>query len=502
MQFIRGQTLAAVIDELRRAPDGSSSSDPARSLLPADRGRYFRNVARVGAEAADALDHAHRQGVVHRDVKPANLLLDARGSAWVSDFGLAKVTDAADLTDTGDILGTLAYMAPEQLAGQADHRADVYGLGVTLYELATLRPAFRDEVRIRLIDKVRSAEPAAPRAVDPQIPRDLETVILKAMAKELGRRYQSAAELADDLERAARGEPTAVRPPSWPRRVWKRARRRPAVAAAVALLLAGGGVLAVIPWKDRPPVEVLDRAARRGEKLTLVGPVGHPIYHRWADGVGQLGDPKTGGPFAVRAEGIGMIELLPDTHTEWYRFSAEFQMAESTDPNSWAGLYIAHKPGKPGPTGTADRAVLVGFQDDLLTNRPANRNLGDQVIAVDAIIGHGVQDDLCPISDSWIRETKTTPRLWRRIVVDVDPEWIRVSFWRDQDRADGRVVLRPIRAESLCKRTVLHHARLRQQWPEIDPGDLTYSPRGRLGVYVHNAKVFFRNVEFTPTANP
>src|SRR5262249_15555333 len=160
-QFIRGQSLAAVLQELRRP--GDPHAPPPSSGLTTGPGtgkaEYFRNVATIGAQAADALHHAHGLGVVHRDVKPSNLLLDAGGNIWGADFGLAKLDAAAKLTATGDILGTLAYMAPEQLAGRADTRSDIYGLGLTLYELLTLRPAFWDEVKVRLIEKVRRAVP-------------------------------------------------------------------------------------------------------------------------------------------------------------------------------------------------------------------------------------------------------------------------------------------------------------------------------------------------------
>jgi eukaryotic-like serine/threonine-protein kinase len=253
MQFIRGQTLAAVLQELRRTPD----SPPAPSSLGLSSGpaggpaAYFRNVATIGAQAADALHHAHTLGVIHRDVKPSNLLLDARGNIWVSDFGLAKLDDAAELTATGDILGTLAYMAPEQLSGNADARSDVYALGVTLYELLTLRQAFRDEVKVRLIEKIRREEPPAPRVIDPTIPRDLETIVLKATAKEPGRRYASAADLADDLRRFLAGRPVKARRLSWAGTGWRWCRRNPTVAAlavAVFVLLLSVAVVSTLSY--------------------------------------------------------------------------------------------------------------------------------------------------------------------------------------------------------------------------------------------------------------
>jgi serine/threonine protein kinase len=132
--------------------------------------QYFRSVARVGVQVAEALAYAHQQGIVHRDIKPANLLLDTRGTVWVTDFGLAKATDAGELTHTGDIVGTLRYMAPERFQGVTDARGDVYSLGATLYELATLRPPFDDTDRLRLIRRVTHEAPVPPRKLDRRIP--------------------------------------------------------------------------------------------------------------------------------------------------------------------------------------------------------------------------------------------------------------------------------------------------------------------------------------------
>src|SRR5262249_53492706 len=148
--------------------------------------------------------------------------------------------DSADLTETGDILGTLRYMAPEQLAGTADARSDVYGIGITLYELATLRPAFDDPVRARLIDQVRQQEPAPPRRVEPRVPRDRETIIRKATAKEPGRRYATAAALADDLRCFLADRPIRARRASWLEHGWRWGRRNKLVAGL------GGGLLLVL----------------------------------------------------------------------------------------------------------------------------------------------------------------------------------------------------------------------------------------------------------------
>src|SRR5262249_41165155 len=141
------------------------------SSLSESGSRYWPSVARVGVQVADALAHAASQGVLHRDIKPSNLLLDDTGNVWVTDFGLAKAaSDSDDLTHTGDIVGTLRYMAPERFSGRGDVRSDVYSLGLTLYELLTLQPAFDEAGRHRLIKQVLHDEPARPRKVNPAVP--------------------------------------------------------------------------------------------------------------------------------------------------------------------------------------------------------------------------------------------------------------------------------------------------------------------------------------------
>jgi serine/threonine protein kinase len=173
--------------------------------------QYWHSVARIGVQVADALAYANSQGVLHRDIKPSNLLLDTRGTVWITDFGLAKATDSDDLTHTGDIVGTLRYLAPERLSGESDERSDIYGLGVTLYELLTLRPAFEESDRNKLLRQLAEREPARPRTIDREIPPDLETIVLKAIAKEPADRYQSAAELESDLRQFLEDKPIRAR---------------------------------------------------------------------------------------------------------------------------------------------------------------------------------------------------------------------------------------------------------------------------------------------------
>ncbi len=195
---------------------------------------YSRSVARVGVQVAEALAYSHQQGVLHRDIKPANLLLDTQGTVWVSDFGLVKEQGSDDLTTQGDFVGTLRYMAPERFLGRSDPRSDVYALGLTLYEMLTLRAAFAASDRARLVERVQREDPPRPRKLDPHIPRDLETIVLKAIAKEPGRRYATATAMAEDLRRYLADRPVEARRASVWERGWRWVKRNPWLAASTA----------------------------------------------------------------------------------------------------------------------------------------------------------------------------------------------------------------------------------------------------------------------------
>jgi serine/threonine protein kinase len=239
MQFIPGCGLNDVIASWKDLHSDIRHESPA--LV---RPNQWRRIAEIGAAAADALAYAHSQGVLHRDVKPGNLLLDHHGTVWIADFGLAKLIDHHTLTATGDLLGTIPYMAPEALRGEYDRRADIYGLGMTLYELATGSLPFNHSNPAILIREIGEKNPPPPRSVNPAVPRDLETIILKAIAREPGHRYASAAEMEDDLDAFLNDQPIRARRSSVVQRSWLWAKRNPFLAmlsavTAGALLFAG-----------------------------------------------------------------------------------------------------------------------------------------------------------------------------------------------------------------------------------------------------------------------
>ncbi|HEV3261650.1 MAG TPA: protein kinase [Gemmataceae bacterium] len=267
MQYIEGQTLAAVIQQWRgtrgegREKNGEKGIEGLRTTLNQAKAdtplaphhsplaTRFRTVAQLGIQAAEALDYAHREEVVHRDIKPANLLVDVHGNLWITDFGLARFHNDAGLTMTGDVMGTLRYMSPEQAQGQrgqVDHRTDIYSLGATLYELLALEPAFPGGDRHDLLRRIAWDEPAPLRRHNKAIPQEIETIVLKAMAKSPAERYGTARELADDLRCFLEHKPIRARRPGLWQRVKKWAwRHRPLVmSAGVSTLLVL--VLAVV----------------------------------------------------------------------------------------------------------------------------------------------------------------------------------------------------------------------------------------------------------------
>ena len=206
-------------------------------LLPSGPQRW-QTVARIGMQSALGLDYAHRRGTLHRDIKPANLLIDDQGIVWITDFGLAKAMEHEDVSQTGDVVGTLRYMAPERFQGKVDTRSDIYSLGLTLYELLTLRPAYEHSNPSMLMKRITEEQPVRPRLVNGAIPRDLETIVLKATASDPAHRYATAADLADDLARFVDDQPVRARRVGPGERLWRWARRNRVVASLIGLAVA------------------------------------------------------------------------------------------------------------------------------------------------------------------------------------------------------------------------------------------------------------------------
>ncbi len=271
-------SVHGVVKNLREEPsqhaddNGAPQSNSSTTTLAAAAHKpYYRSVARVGLQVAEALAYAHERRIIHRDIKPSNLLLDGSGVVWVTDFGLAKTEDDG-LTQTGDLLGTVRYMAPERFAGECDPRADVYSLGLTLYEMLTLKPAFEASERMSLIDQIKHSTPELPRKLDPKVPKDLETIILRATDKEPSGRYASAKKLADDLQRFLHDEPIKARRHSAPELLFRWGRRnKPLATSLVGIFLLLVVLAAGTTWSSFHQAGLRAVAEQRGDELETQG---------------------------------------------------------------------------------------------------------------------------------------------------------------------------------------------------------------------------------------
>jgi hypothetical protein len=371
MQYIDGQTLECALSQSRR-PDadggpsinkdsatqdfcpadsrqvnmrpiisrGFSSTGRVRSTKSSRRGKeYHRNAVRLAIQASDALQHAHDYGVIHRDVKPSNLLIDLQGELWVTDFGVALLQSESKVTATGDVVGTLRYMSPEQATGQnalVDHRTDIYSLGVTLYELLTLRHPFEGVEQRELLHHIDTVEPRKPRGLDATIPVDLEKIVLKAIAKSRERRYQSAGEFTADMQRFLAGEPVLAKPPTLGERTARWAsRHRTLVATCLLLVLvtliatsAGAFLVAREHVKTRNAFVAAQRSERRAAER----------FQKAREVVDRLGTSFAQQLAVVPGTEPARAALLRET----LHYYEEFVREASDDPSLGAELAKTH----------------------------------------------------------------------------------------------------------------------------------------------------------------
>ena len=252
MEYVEGETLAQVLGRLKEAEPETDTDTP---FGPRDQVDYFAKLARAFADVADGLQHAHSKGVIHRDVKPSNLILDHDGRLRILDFGLARLEGQESLTLSGDFVGTPAYMSPEQAKRHKvplDHRTDIYSLGATLYELLTRQRPFRGKDHADTLSQIIERDPRPPRQSNPRVPQDLETIVLKCLRKDSGDRYGTAEALGQDLRRLVRGDPIEARPEGRRERALRYAARHwgtLATAGSILALLLICGVLATRAYR-------------------------------------------------------------------------------------------------------------------------------------------------------------------------------------------------------------------------------------------------------------
>lgn len=315
-----------IVEQRPGTPDGlpepivpTSAGTRAPDTSPRT-GQYWRSVAHIGVQLAGALQYAHEHGILHRDIKPPNLVIDRDGVVWITDFGLAKHVAQEGLTLSGDVVGTLRYMAPEQLAGKVDSRSDIYSLGLTLYEMLTLRPAFEETRHDLLVQQKTAGPPPTPHSADRAIPRDLETITLKACATDPAHRYRSAAELGEDLERFLDDRPILARRTTSLGRLWRWGRRNPTtailsgVAAALLIMVAitskvghyrTSQALVRVAEEGQKARNAADQAERERVRAEANLQIALRAFENVMDSIASRGVPQS------LSDGLGDDELLP-----------------------------------------------------------------------------------------------------------------------------------------------------------------------------------------------
>jgi hypothetical protein len=476
-------------------------------------------AAEVIAEAARGVQAAHDAGVVHRDLKPGNLLLSPDGRVKVVDFGLVKRVDTpAGLTRTGQLAGgTPGFMAPEQIDerfGPVGPAADVWGLGACLYSALTGHAPFPGGTSHthRVL-----CEPVAPlRTKGPRIPPVLEAIVLKCLEKEPAKRYPSAGELAADLDRFRRGEPTVARPLSWGGRAWRRVRTAPrgtvlAWAVAVAAVVVGGSA-AIVPkaLKDTPE-KAHARHLRQfadGHEVTLVPKTGLPGWSEWAIGRAELADSpgRDGAAYITPSDEFNVLKLF-DPPGDTYRVSADLQhhsAVDATDPHTKVGLVLFHQRFTDGSV-TVDRMMSVTFADydrlGLLEkgSAPGVVNVESWFVFLD-----GNQEPprtrhygLTMPAHQFPTRVEL-PGKWRRLVAEVSPAGLRLSWGTDADAPDAELVpFAEYTATQLNEHWATHRRIEKRPLPEtLQP---VWQPTGGVGLLTHRSGLAFRSVTVRST---
>jgi hypothetical protein len=495
MEFVDGQSLAD------RVVDGRP--------LAAD------TAARLIADAARGVQAIHDAGIIHRDLKPGNLLLTADGRVKVTDFGLGKLTEADDgLTVVGGpVGGTPGYSAPEQVAesGASDARTDVWGLGACLYAALTGRPPFM--VGRANLTRVLSDPLLPPRAFNPHVPPVLDAIVCKCLERDPDLRYQSAAALADDLDRYRRGESTVARPLPWATRTWRRARQVPRATAAAWAMTAAAVAVAVTlagfaPPRDGagPPTDIL----REDRPFTLV-PRGKPVTTEWLFGEVPIALRADGSEVAFFRTGNGPSAVLFRPQADsGYRLEADLRHIPPAIPiASCAGLIFAHQQSTTAG-GTTDTFLSVDFCDaDAVA---AGGPPGPQRAMLRLHYYHTLPggkpngSHMCQVGKTVIRFTpaQAQPGPWRRITAEVTPAGVTVRWRGDADDLTAntelltQVTAADINAEMRSKQEELRMVAKDLARPIDRDVQVKWNPRGGVGVWATRAELEFRNVTFTP----
>jgi serine/threonine-protein kinase len=455
-----------------------------------DEYRDPRAAAALVEKVARAVQYAHDHQTLHRDLKPGNVLLDEQGEPLVGDFGLAKLRDAdAELTHTDAVLGTPAYMAPEQAAARTAEvgpATDVWAMGVILYELVTGRRPFdgssgSEEIRRRILQD----DPPWPRTLRPGLDRSLETIVLKCLAKEPGRRYASAGALADDLGSWLRGEPIAARPEPASRRLrrWL-GRHWFGVGLLASLVVAAVSVATVMHFRDPDyPLHRYQRQLARGEAVTLIGESGAPRWSSWALIQGAFRSIRPEQAFAIQCYDPCVLELLRDLPIDRYRFSAEVWHQDGKE-GAMVGICVAGS-----RHGAAYHCCGLSYNDiGSLNGLAADQPNHPAAFAVQVLRPDGdrIGVNHHSFASHLFSPAGPSDQRWRKLCVEVAPERVR-ALW------DGQLI-------GEVRRTKLEE-KLRfvlSDRPDLDTAPAQLNLRGGLGVYLHEGIASFRNVVVEP----
>jgi serine/threonine protein kinase len=323
--------------------EGPSSSGRLVAALPRTRADYHR-IAALVAEVCDGVEHAHQAGILHRDLKPQNLLLGRDNRLHVTDFGLSKGIEDWPLTLDGEIMGTPAYMSPEQagvMERPVDHRTDVYALGATLYEVLTLRRPFEGRSKDLVLHRLATMVPPRPRKLDRRIPLDLDTICMRALEKEPSHRFPSAAAMAVELRRFSEGRPILTRRTSWVFRVGKWARRRKAVAAALALLTITVGVSAALAVNVSASRRQQRIAREREARWHLEGAHNQLIYLDYKNSASAMDDLNRAQELGADLNQVLLLRAIAARGASNYAVAwTHVERVLELDPHHRAALYV------------------------------------------------------------------------------------------------------------------------------------------------------------------